>query len=293
MSNQISYSEFERKMREFSSLETMTQSDVVVMELVSIVLAGLCDIAVSYCNTFARMIIMSKTQEGRDRYRIIEKFGEIGSYRAMATRLHSLCDKHSKNLDSIANKLGSYDKVSILVKNLDYVEDTFECIIKAYGRFIYQKVTKKTLSTPLDPGLFSDIILCIVYISIVQEVYDNIAYNYPAFKGIEDHRFLRMNQINEQVRKMLNAFPYHDTKGNPLTYNINGLINCKEAKEMADDILKITYSVELLGDISYNNTEGRVNVFKDYDPKSIIDKYSPTTLDILEYSEKYNNKYKN
>ena len=239
-----------------------------------------------YCFHFSELLLATGDASKSERYGIKETFCKDGVVRSMANKLSKLCTEYVRNM----NVFGAGEEESLKMCDcIDKAEELLEPITSAYKRMLLWKLTRKTLSTPYDPFLLEHMVMSFVLLSIAKMVWQNLEYN---FKDIADkHKFLKMQAIFDQMNKIWSKVEFHDDKMRVLTLNINTLVSCKEAREIADDIIAMVFSYDFHRELmKISCPEQKI------EPRhhlSFLPSLDKITLTIEEFAQKYNSKYRN
>lgn len=271
----------------------MSPEELGLIEICLSMLVVFDALSVDYAQKFCDMMKASETDEGRAKYGTVQPFAKDGTCRSMNNRLKKIINQFSDKMSLICRPKNGDMFDEEMCNAMDAADNMLRETIDAYGRFLDWKLSRKTLSTALDPKMLSIILKCITFCDLSANIYDHISgkANFPIIATIPKYKFLRLDVIHEQIVKMLTYMDFRDTKGRPLKFNLVGVKKCKESQDVLDDIIRIVYSTEFINGIFEARTGNNPN-FGDGKYKSFLPSLEKTTLSIEKYNELYKSKFR-
>lgn len=306
-SRDLSYSEFREMMTHAmrsgvssrSKIQLKSQSphlsaeEIMVIELL---MTMMCCINALCCNHVQRLVDIIKasaTEEGRKKYGTARPYAKSGTIRSIINRLQKVNNEHMKSIEFLCDldRNNGKEFVARIADAMDAAEECLDEPMKAYVRYFYMKATKKTLSTPEDPEIMMQLMICVILTDINYNIYEHITgpNNFPFLKKVEKYKVFSCNDLHEQVVRLTSHIDLRDTNGKESKFNASGVMNSKESMEIFSDILTILYSTEFLDKIALAR-DGRDTLMRE-ECKSILPSYESKTKPIEFYRDKYKSMY--
>lgn len=267
--------------------------EIALIEICLSMLATINAFTLQCAFDFSQMVAVSGTDEGYERWGVVQPFSKDGKVRSMNNRLTKLIRQHEKSILSLCrgdNRDAFAEKLS---NSMDATEELLHETTDAYMRLLYQRIADSGNKTPQDPVLLSSLLRCIIFCDICSNVYLHISSeaNFPDVGKVKSYRFMKMDIIYEQITKMLTYMDFLDTDGKILEYDLKGLMFSKDSMDISTDIMHILYSCEYL-DAMIEARGGENPHLGSNKFKSLVPTFDDSTLSIEEYNEKYRNMYK-
>lgn len=300
MSRDITYEMFKDAMDSISAQgriiakqkQQFTDQELGIIEICLSMLVVFDALSIERVQNFCDAMHASETEDGRRKFDIVQPFARNGTCRAMNNRLQKLISRFSSDMLSICRSKNE-ERFDVQMSNaMDAADEMLHDVIQAYVRLLDWKLSRKTLSTAVDPKMLSKILTCIVFCDLSANIYDHItsSANFQIIAEIPKYRFLRLDALHEQVVKMLTYMDFRDTKGKPLKFNLVGVKKSPESQAVLDDIIRIVYSSEFINGIFEARTGQNPN-FGNGKYKSFLPSLESSTLSIEKYKELYKTKF--
>lgn len=231
------------------------------------------------------MLDSTRSEKGLRKYGIKHQYATNGSIRAVIGALRNRLSKYDKKLLLLIR--GHYTDIA---DAMDAAQDVLDPVFDAVERFVLSETSRKTCSTPDEPVLLAQCISCLIFLDMSSTLFDDITSenNFHELNSDNAYIFLRMNQLYEQLKKIVLYLPWTDTDGDPLHFNMDSVIRSEAVAESLKDIFYMVYSAEF-ADIILEARGGIETKFSEHF-KSFVDRFVPDTLTIEEYKLKYINK---
>ncbi len=285
---EISYQQFKRTMDTIIYGQKITQEDYYVVELLLNLSLAVDSYVLPSIQRLVDALLASSTPSGRAKFGTTEDYTKSGTTRQLIKKLHKLVVNHSNDLAEISS-INNPKYADIIVETVDYVDSNLSLISEALEHTLRRKLSIKTLSTPADVNIFTMFMLAIMYSELTMRIHADILESFPILKEERLRRIykpLSFEDIWTQIKKIIHNIEFKSSRGGILRYNMQGLKESKEVRDIYDDFAHIVYSTEFINGIFAIRT-GVKDFISHSTAKSFADNFESITMPLAWYNEKY------